>query len=140
MISKLEAEVVLASDKARFIVGVLEETIDLRRKSKLEVRGLLKTFKFTMLNDDEDYKHLVRMPMDSVTKENVELLLKQRDDKQLLLNKLKEMTPKKMWLEDLSELEDSYNHYKMQRVKKQDYVTKVKLKVRRKQRKVKFYD
>ena len=135
LISKLEAEVVLASDKARFIVGVLDETIDLRRKNKLEVRDLLTSFKFTMLNDDEDYKHLVRMPMDSVTKENVELLLKQRDDKQMLLNKLKELTPKKMWLADLSELEDSYNHYRMQRVKKQDNMTKVKLKVKKKTKK-----
>lgn len=134
LISKLEEEVLLASDKARFIVGVLDDTIDLRKKNKLEVRELMQKQKFTVINDDIDYKHLVRMPMDSVTNENVELLLKQRDEKQSILNKLKESTPKDMWIHDLQELETAYTHYKRQRTKKQEasMQTNTKLKVKKK--------
>ena len=53
---------------------------------------------------DEDYKYLVKMPMDSVTEENVAKLMKEFEENQQHLNKLQKTTKHQMWIEDLDAL------------------------------------
>ena len=64
--------------------------------------------KFDKQDDDNDYKYLVKMPMDSVNKENVEKLLKERDNKQIELNTLKAKTLQTIYYEELDELKNKY--------------------------------
>jgi hypothetical protein len=55
------------------------------------------------------------MPMDSVSDENVEKLLKEHCEKQEELTRIKETTIEQMWLSELTILENEYNKYKQER-------------------------
>jgi len=68
-------------------------------------------------NDDGDavgidYKYLVKMPMDSVTEENVARLEKEHVTKSNELAVVKSTTIEQMWLGELSVLEGEYVTYK----------------------------
>ena len=73
----LEQEAKLLSNKARFISEILNDEIDLRRKTKEMVIALLTNKKYDKIENDEEYKYLVRF-MDSVTEENYNKLMKKR--------------------------------------------------------------
>jgi DNA topoisomerase-2 len=61
---------------------------------------------------DGEYKYLVKMPMDSVTNENVEKLKKERDDVVKELEVLRQTTLEQMWMRELDVLETKYTQYK----------------------------
>ena len=54
------------------------------------------------IGDDKTFNYLVKMPMDSVSKENVEKLMKECREKETQLNVIKENSTKQMWLNELS--------------------------------------
>jgi hypothetical protein len=59
------------------------------------------------------------MPMDSVTEENVEQIMKETKDTEHALDVLKKTTVEKMWLKELSNLSSDYAKYKTKREKLQ---------------------
>jgi DNA topoisomerase-2 len=73
---------------------------------------------------DGDYKYLVKMPMDSVTAENVERLRKERDETIRELEVLKQTTLEQMWMRELDTLESKYVQYKKIREDLQNAVPK----------------
>ena len=96
------------SNKARFITEILDETIDLRKKKTAVVSQLLKDKKYDTIDADLDYKYLVKMPMDSVTEENVKKILNERDTKQIELKTLEDTTETQLWLNELETLKAEY--------------------------------
>jgi len=58
---------------------------------------------------------LIKMPMDSVTSENVEQILKEKTDTETELNVLRTTTLENMWLHELSLLDKEYTKYKTKR-------------------------
>tara|TARA_B110000008_G_scaffold27824_1_gene24976 strand:- start:1757 stop:2275 length:519 start_codon:yes stop_codon:yes gene_type:complete len=102
----------IQSNKARFISEVLEDTLDLRRKKKAEVNAILTESGYDMVDDDEDYKYLVRLPMDSVTEENVEKILQEKKDTLAAISLLEGKTEKQIWLEELAVLRSEYVKHK----------------------------
>jgi len=70
----LETEYSKLNNKVKYIMENLEGTIDLRRKKKPEVIDMLKNKGYDMIDNDSEYKYLVKMSMDSVTEENVSRL------------------------------------------------------------------
>ena len=58
-----------------------------------------------MMDDDVEFKYLVKMPMDSVSEENVAKIMKQRGEKEAELAKYQKMKPTSLWLSELKELE-----------------------------------
>jgi DNA topoisomerase II len=104
----LEKELKLLSNKARFISELLDDTLDLRKKKTAEVSALLKSRKYDIIQDDTDYKYLVRLPMDSVTEENIAKIMKERDSAASELLVLKGMTEKQLWLNELALLRAEY--------------------------------
>ena len=88
----------------KYITENLEGTIDLRRKKKKEIIDLLIAKGYDMIDNDVEFKYLVKMPMDSVSEENVEKIMKQKDDKEKELTKFKKMKPTDLWNQELDEL------------------------------------
>ena len=115
MIDNLLGEVNLLSNKARFISELLHDTIDLRRKKSLEVTSILKEKSYDTTDSDETYKYLTKLPMDSVTEENVSKLLLEKDKKEVELDNLQKTTETNIWLEELSLLRKKYIIYKEKR-------------------------
>jgi DNA topoisomerase-2 len=132
MIDALEKEIMILSNKARYIKEVLDGTIDLRRKKKQEIIDMLTEKKYDKIEEDDEFKYLVKMPMDSVSEENVEKLLKENKEKQDELERIKSTTIEQMWLSELEILEHEYQEYQREReqsqngeIKKKKTVTKV---------------
>jgi DNA topoisomerase-2 len=112
LIDALEKELVLLSNKAKYIKENLEGTIDLRKKKKEQVLEMLQSKGYDIIDDDSDYKYLTKMPMDSVTEENVEKLLTEKGNKEQELATIKGTTINKMWNSELDNLLEQYLEYK----------------------------
>ena len=56
------------------------------------------------MDEDTDYKYLLKMPMDSVSEENVVRLLKDKTGKENELSIIQSTSIEKMWLNELDEL------------------------------------
>jgi DNA topoisomerase-2 len=110
LISKLNNELKVLSAKARFIQYNLDDKIDLRKKSKTQINSIMEKFEFD-LGDSGDYNYLVKMPMDSVSKENVEKLMKEHENKKAELESIQSSSIQVMWLKELGELKIAYNEF-----------------------------
>ena len=117
LIDNLENELTLLTNKAKYIKENLDGTIDLRKKKKEQVIEMLTAKGYDLIDDDEEFKYLVKMPMDSVTEENVEKLLKDKGNKEAELHQIKNTTIHKMWLGELNNLREQYNEYKEERTR-----------------------
>ena len=115
MIHSLEKELVLLSNKAKYIQENLVGTIDLRKKKKEEVIELLEKKGYEKMEEDNEYKYLIKMPMDSVTEENVDKLLKDKKNKEHELELIKNKTVNNIWIEELNNLKELYIEYKEDR-------------------------
>jgi DNA topoisomerase-2 len=115
LIENLEKELLIMSNKVRYIQEVLVGTIDLRKKKKQEITNLLQGKKYDMMDEDDEYKYLVRMPMDSVSEENVEKLVAEHRSKSAELERIKNTTIEQMWLTELDILENEYKEYQKER-------------------------
>ena len=124
LIDAIQKELLLLSNKSKYILEVLAGTVDLRRKKKEEVIQMLQTKGYDIIGEDEEFKYLTRMPMDSVTEENVDKLKKEVGQKTEELNKLQEMSAQQMWQQELAKLEKEYSSYKEERERQQSGATK----------------
>jgi len=106
------------SNKARYIQGNLDGTVDLRRKSAQQVDALLSGQGFDKI--DDDYKYLIKMPMDSVTQENVDKIMREREEAQSELDILRATSLTQLWLKDLDAFDAEYAKYKVYREKLQN--------------------
>lgn len=107
LVQALEQELVVLSNKVRYIQECLDNTIDLRRKKKEEVDALLSSKGFHEL-EYEGYKYLTKLPMDSVTEENVATMQMNYESKVRELERTRSTSIQDMWL---SELDDLSLHY-----------------------------
>ena len=110
MIKSLEKELILLSNKAKYIKENLDGTIDLRKKKGTQVTEMLQSKGYDLV--DLDYNYLTKMPMDSVTEENVDRLYKQHGEKITVLETVKSTTIHQMWLNELETLNELYIKYK----------------------------
>ena len=103
-IDALEKELRLLYNKARYIQATLQGEIDLRNMKKDDILTMLSELKYDIMEEDTDYKYLLKMPMDSVSEENVERLLKDKSNKEKELAIIQSTSIEKMWLNELDEL------------------------------------
>jgi len=117
MVAALTQELLVLSNKARYIRLTLTDEIDLRKKKKEQVIDMLESKGFAKIGDDEDYKYLVKMPMDSVTDENVAKLNKEHGEKTADLAAVMAKTEQTMWLEELNILTTEYEKHREERIR-----------------------
>ena len=98
----------------------MDGTIDLRKKKKEQVLEMLESKGYDIIDDDTDYKYLTKMPMDSVTEENVEKLLTEKGNKEVELATIKNTTINQMWSSELDKLLEQYLEYKESRQRLMD--------------------
>ena len=120
MINAIERELILLSNKAKYIKENLDGTIDLRKKKKEQVIQMLQSKGYNIIDDDSEYKYLTKMPMDSVTEENVEKLLNDKGHKEHELETIKGTSVNHMWNSELDNLLEQYLEYKESRQRLMD--------------------
>ena len=113
LIKDMQKKLMKLSNRARYILETLDGVVDLRRKNAQQVSELMEARKFDKL--EGDYKYLIKMPMDSVTQENVQSILKEKEETEKELSILTATTLEKMWLSELDEFEREYGLYKKRR-------------------------
>ena len=105
IIKSLEKELLLLSNKAKYILEILDGSIELRNKKKTDIIQMLVSKKYDIIEEDDEYKYLLKMSMDSVSKENVNKLLKDKENKEKELEKVMNQSIENMWIDELTELE-----------------------------------
>ena len=108
IVEAIKKEMIYLSNRVKYIQENLDNTIDLRNKKKEEISRILKEKEYDIIDDDKDYKYLVKMPMDSVCSENIERLNSLHKNKKEELAKIENQTIEDSWLEDLDNLEIQY--------------------------------
>ena len=106
LICAMETLLVRLSNRARYILENLSGEVDLRKKTGQQVTELLAGRGFIQI--DGDYRYLTKMPMDSVTEENVAKILKEKADTEMELELLKGTTLEQMWMKELDVFEAEY--------------------------------
>lgn len=101
------------TNKERYINDILSGTIDLRGKRKDDIRLILTGHDYSKISDSYDY--LTKMPMDSVTYENIEALSKECAKVTADMQRIEATTEKDMWLSELDTLEVEYTKYILER-------------------------
>tara|TARA_B100000035_G_scaffold163439_1_gene139234 strand:- start:7851 stop:11315 length:3465 start_codon:yes stop_codon:yes gene_type:complete len=135
MIDSLEREVKLISNKAKFIQEQIVEppTLILRKKKKQEVISMLKQKGYDIIDNDEEYKYLRTMTIDSVEEENFEKLLKLKEEKENELEIIKKTTIEEMWIKELDNLTEIYKNYQIERLERATGIkSKKKKKIKKK--------
>jgi DNA topoisomerase-2 len=102
LIALLKRELLILSNRARFIKGLIEEKIKVNKIAKEKIIESLKVLKFDEL--DGNYNYLLNMPIYSLTLERYNELLKQVELKKAELEEIKKAEVKEMYKKDLNEL------------------------------------
>ena len=104
LIKLLEHETKILINKVKFIKELLNNTLDMRNKKNIDICEMLKSKKYDIINDDNEFKYLIKLPMNSVSEENIEILEKNKNIKVKELNDLINTKEKDIWLSELSNL------------------------------------
>jgi len=102
----METLLVRLSNRAKYILETLSGEVDLRKKSNQQVVDLLKGRGYVEL--EGDYKYLIKLPMDSVTEENVAKILQEKEELSKELEVLRGTSLEEMWLKELDVFEKEY--------------------------------
>ena len=115
LLKAMDAEIILLTNKSRYIQEILDDTIDLRKKKKEVVIELLESKGYQPIHEDNEFKYLTKMPMDSVTEENVAKLLSEEAEKRAEKEELVAKTPEQLWMAELDMFHSHYQVYKEER-------------------------
>jgi DNA topoisomerase-2 len=111
MLTQLANELRVLSNRAKYIQEVLDDKLELRRQTKEAIVAKMTEHGYEHIDGDTEYKYLLKMPMDSVTDENVKHLLGERDTKRVQHQGLQDMSIQALWTRDLDELEVEYRKW-----------------------------
>ena len=119
LVNMLTKELLVISNKCRFITEILAGTIDMRGKKTEQINQMLRDKKYNTADDNDecDFKYLTKMPMDGVSTENVDRLNALHAERQTELNTIRETPIQQTWLTELEKLEQCYAEYRSMRAK-----------------------
>jgi DNA topoisomerase-2 len=101
-IEQLKRDLMILSNRARFIKGIIEEKIKVNKIAKDKIINSLKDLKFDEV--DGNYNYLLNMAIYSLTLERYNELLKQVENKKAELDEIKKAEIRDMYKKDLTEL------------------------------------
>jgi DNA topoisomerase-2 len=111
MLAQLANELRVLSNRAKYIQEILDDKLELRRQTKEAIFAKMTEHGYEHIDGDTEFKYLLKMPMDSVSDENVKHLLGERDTKRAQHQALQETSIEALWTRDLDELEVDYKKW-----------------------------
>jgi DNA topoisomerase-2 len=105
LIQSLTEELKVLASKYLFIKGVTENEIIVNKKSKAEIQEQLE-HKPKIQKHEDSYDYLLKMPIYSLTEEKMNELLSKIQGKKEELNKIKEISERTLWFEDIERITD----------------------------------
>lgn len=114
LLKTLKNELDIISQRVKFILEIIEETIDIRNKAKKDIINELKEKQYSEfslnLNSIPSYDYILKMDLYKLTKEEIDTLKNQKLKKETEVNQLESMTVNTMWNEELTELTKNINN------------------------------
>ena len=107
-LNELEKEMQLISERMRFILELIENTIDLRNKKTSLIESILNEKNYCKLGTLKNYDYLIKMPLQNLTEEKINELRSACEAKRLQVEILQKTTAENMWLHDLNEFTTMY--------------------------------
>ena len=111
LLSVLDVDMCILSNKVKFIRDILDNTLDIRKYTKGALNDWLSENGFDLdprqtkeSKDSASYQYLIGMPMSQMTTDMVAELEKSYDDKNKEHGALVATTPQKLWKDDLDSL------------------------------------
>jgi DNA topoisomerase-2 len=130
MVQNMKNKLIEISNRAKFILEIVNNTIDLRKYSDdSDSNEMLKAKEYVLVNNSYDY--LLKMPINSMNKNKVEKLMKEKDNISKELSILEKRALSSMWISELETFEDEYKKYKNARSKKIENI-KIEKKINKK--------
>ena len=111
MLAQLANELRVLINRAKYIQEILDDKLELRRQTKEAIFAKMTEHGYEHIDGDTEFKYLLKMPMDSVTDENVRHLLADRDTKRAQHQALHDTSIQALWTRDLDELEVEHNKW-----------------------------
>ena len=105
LMRQIEVDLRVLVNKTRFIQEILIGTIDMRNKSDETICEELRAKEYTNADNETGFQCLTRMPMHTVSSNNVLRLKTEQANKEAELARICASTPISMWLHDLRVLE-----------------------------------
>ncbi len=102
IIDRLNSELLVLSNKARFIKDIITNKLKINNVPRKEIVLYLQTADYDEVNGS--YQYLLGLPIHTLTKETYEDLLSSVNKKELELIEIKKLEPIQMYREDLQEL------------------------------------
>ena len=102
MVDECNNELTMIKNKTRFIKENIEEIINIRNKTLNEINAILNDREYDKINDTYDY--LLSMKIVKLSKEEYLKLCDKRNTLENELERLLDLKPKDVWLEDLQAL------------------------------------
>lgn len=103
LLKTLADELIVLSNRARFIKAVIEGEVVVAGQKKAAVEQILAEKKFDKV-DGKNYDYLLGLAIHTLTKEKYDDLVKRENEKRKELRRVEETAPKTMYLQDLQEL------------------------------------
>ena len=119
LIIQLQNILIKLSNKAQYILFVLDNTLDIRNKTSDDIQKSLQLLHLVQI--DASYDYLLKMPMISVSQEYVKRLLKEKADIEKQLHDLRLTSINQMWLSELTLFNQQYTTYQLSR--KEEYIS-----------------
>ena len=130
LLEKINLELLEMTNLAKYIEYTLDDKIVLKRKNNDEINKMLEEMSFDKMKDKTcgklSYNYLIKKPMDSVSDENVEKIMKETKVKKEELNILLSKSSKDIWLEELEDLRKTYLEQSIKSVKSNKEVVQPK--------------
>jgi DNA topoisomerase-2 len=111
ILAQLANELRVLTNRAKYIQEVLDDKLELRRQTKEAIHAKMTAHGYEHIDGDTEFKYLLKMPMDSVSDENVRRLLSERDTKRAEHQGLQDTSIQALWTNDLDELETEYRKW-----------------------------
>ena len=108
-LQELDKQIHLLTAKCRFILDVVEERIVIYRQTKDKIKEQLVSKEYPLINESFDY--LLKLPIYSLTKEEIDKLLQEKGDLESQHSELSSKTTKDIWLSELATFEKEYSKF-----------------------------
>ena len=101
-LKELNKKLLLLSNKYKFILELINDTLDLRKKKSDEIFKILQEKEYDKI--ENGFSYLTKMPMESVNNENVEKLKNEYDEINKIIEDLTNKSINEIYCDELNEL------------------------------------
>jgi DNA topoisomerase-2 len=112
----LEFQVKLISWKVKFILYIIENKLEINNKKRNDIEMRLIELGIPKLGKNKDdekvsYDYLLSLPVYNLTKEKIDELKKNKEDKECEFNELNDLSPEELWSNELNMLLEKYDSW-----------------------------